>query len=50
MEVLLSHTHLIVCVIVMVQNIGTIVIIFSYTKNMLENIDNKVLYIELWVK
>ena len=33
--------------IVMVQNIDTVVIIYSYTKNILQNIDNIVLYIEI---
>ena len=34
----------------MVQNIDTIVIINSYTKSMLQNIDYIVLYIELFMK
>jgi hypothetical protein len=36
--------------IFMVQNIDTIVIINSYTKSMLQNIDYIVLYIELFMK
>ena len=34
----------------MVQNIDIVVIIYRYTKNMLQNIDNIVLYFELCMK